>query len=76
MSLESQTPRLKVAEYMTTDPITVQSDITFTDAVAKMTSNRIGNLIVVENKKTCWHPYRKGDPTIFITMGKNSQSSA
>ncbi len=51
MNLESQTPRLIVAQYMTTNPITVPSDITFTDAVAKMTSNRIGNLIVVENEK-------------------------
>lgn len=51
MNLESQTPGPRVAQYMTTNPITVRSDITFTDAVARMTSNRIGNLIVVENEK-------------------------
>jgi len=36
MNLESQTPGLKVAEYMTPNPITVPSDITFTDAVTRM----------------------------------------
>jgi CBS domain-containing protein len=51
MNLESQTPELKVAEYMTPNPIIVQSDITFTEAVTKMAGKGIGNLIVVENEK-------------------------
>lgn len=51
MNLEAQTPGLKVAEYMTPNPITVPSDITFTDAVTRMAGKGIGNLIVVENEK-------------------------
>ncbi|MDP9287534.1 MAG: CBS domain-containing protein [Thermoproteota archaeon] len=51
MNLEAQTPELKVAEYMTPNPITVQSDITFTDAATKMAGKGIGNLIVVENER-------------------------
>ena len=51
MNLESQTPELKVAEYMTPNPIIVQSDITFTEAVTKMAGKGIGNLIIVENEK-------------------------
>jgi predicted transcriptional regulator len=51
MNLEAQTPELNVTEYMTPNPITVPSDITFTDAVTRMAGKGFGNLIVVENEK-------------------------
>ncbi|HET7389831.1 MAG TPA: CBS domain-containing protein [Nitrososphaeraceae archaeon] len=36
---------------MTSNPITVQSDLTITNAAAIMANNGIGNLIVIENRK-------------------------
>ncbi|HET7285546.1 MAG TPA: CBS domain-containing protein [Nitrososphaeraceae archaeon] len=42
---------LTVREYMTSNPITVQSDLTVTNAAAIMANNGIGNLIVIENRK-------------------------
>ncbi|MGC1928247.1 MAG: CBS domain-containing protein [Candidatus Nitrosopolaris sp.] len=52
MNLEAQTHELKVGEYMTPNLITVQSNITFTDAATKMAGKEIGNLLVVENKNS------------------------
>ncbi len=51
MNLEAQTRELKVGEYMTPNPITVQSDISFAEAATKMADKGIGNLIVIENEK-------------------------
>jgi predicted transcriptional regulator len=51
MNLKAQNHELKVGEYMTSNPVTVQSDITFRDAAAKMADKGIGNLIVIENEK-------------------------
>jgi predicted transcriptional regulator len=42
---------LTVREYMTSNPITVQSDLTVTNAAAIIANNGIGNLIVIENRK-------------------------
>jgi len=42
---------LKVADYMTPNPVTVQSEVTFPNAITIMASKRIGNLIVIENDK-------------------------
>jgi CBS domain-containing protein len=41
MNLEAQTHELKVGEYMTPNPITVQSDITLTDAATHILSIRL-----------------------------------
>ena len=51
MNIEAQTHELKVGEYMTPNPITVLSDITFADAATMMANKRIGNLVIIENKK-------------------------
>jgi CBS domain-containing protein len=51
MNMEAQTHELKVGEYMTPNPITVLSDITFADAATMMANKRIGNLVVIENEK-------------------------
>lgn len=51
MNIEAQTHELKVGEYMTPNPITVLSDITFADAATMMANKLIGNLVVVENEK-------------------------
>src|SRR5215472_868060 len=51
MNMEAQTNELKVGEYMTHNPITVLSDITFAEAATMMTNKRIGNLVVIENEK-------------------------
>ena len=40
---------LKVADYMTTNPITIQSDAMFPNATSLMASKGIGNLIVTKN---------------------------
>jgi CBS domain-containing protein len=80
---ESQTSGLIVAQYMTTNPITVRSDVTFTDAVAKMTSNRIGKLIVVENEKPAflqkgrfYNPYHNGKEFLIgcLSMSESNHS--
>jgi signal-transduction protein with cAMP-binding, CBS, and nucleotidyltransferase domain len=51
MNIKAQTDELKVGEYMTPNPITVLSDITFADAATMMANKRIGNLVVIENEK-------------------------
>jgi len=51
MNIEAKTDELKVGEYMTPNPVTVLSDVTFADAATMMANKRIGNLVVIENKK-------------------------
>lgn len=41
--------KMKVQNYMTSNPITVQQDISISDAISIMASKRIGNLIVKES---------------------------
>jgi predicted transcriptional regulator len=48
MTSESDIHKLKVADYMTTNPITIQSDAMFPEATTIMASKGIGNLIVTK----------------------------
>ncbi|HET7389211.1 MAG TPA: CBS domain-containing protein [Nitrososphaeraceae archaeon] len=47
MASETQMSNLKVADYMTKDPITIKSSATLPEAVSVMASKGIGNIIVV-----------------------------
>lgn len=49
MTSESDIHKLKVADYMTTNPITIQSNAMFPEATSLMASKGIGNLIVTKN---------------------------
>ena len=51
MNIEAKTDELKVGEYMTPNPVTVLSDITFAEAATMLAIKRIGNLVVIENEK-------------------------
>jgi len=51
MVSEIEVQELKVADYMTRNPVTVDSEIAFPDAVTIMADKGIGNLIVTENSK-------------------------
>ena len=48
---EVEVHKLKVGDYMTLNPVTAQSEVTFPNAVSIMASKGIGNLIVTENGK-------------------------
>lgn len=43
--------KLKVEDYMTPNPVTVQPEVSFPDAIAIMANKGIGNLIVAEKNK-------------------------
>jgi CBS domain-containing protein len=49
MSHNSQIHEMKVEDYMTCNPITVQRDISVPDAIAIMATKGIGNLVVAED---------------------------
>jgi CBS domain-containing protein len=49
MSHKSQVHEMKVEDYMTCNPITVQRDISVSDAIAIMATKGIGNLVVTED---------------------------
>ncbi len=42
---------LNIGDYMSRNPITVQSNLRVRDAVVIMTYNEIGNLVVTKNKR-------------------------
>ena len=48
MNYKSQIHEMKVEDYMTSNPITVQRDISVPDAISIMATKGIGNLVVVE----------------------------
>ncbi|MGC2427156.1 MAG: CBS domain-containing protein [Nitrososphaeraceae archaeon] len=50
MASGTQIHKLKVADYMTDNPITIQFRATFPEAVTIMATKGIGNLIVTENR--------------------------
>jgi predicted transcriptional regulator len=47
MAPETQVHKLKVADYMTKNPITIASSAMLSEAIVVMTSKRIGNLVIV-----------------------------
>jgi CBS domain-containing protein len=47
MAPETQVHQLKVADYMTKNPITIASSAMLSEAIVVMTSKRIGNLVIV-----------------------------
>jgi CBS domain-containing protein len=49
MSHNSQIHEMKVEDYMTCNPITVQRDISVPDAIAIMATKGTGNLVVAED---------------------------
>jgi signal-transduction protein with cAMP-binding, CBS, and nucleotidyltransferase domain len=49
MTSESDIHKLKVADYMTTNPISIQSDAMFPEATNIMASKGIGSLIVIKS---------------------------
>jgi CBS domain-containing protein len=49
MSHKSQMHEMKVEDYMTCNPITVQRDISVSDAITIMATKGIGNLVVTED---------------------------
>jgi predicted transcriptional regulator len=49
MTSESDIHKLKVADYMTTNPISIQSDAMFPEATTIMDSKGIDNLLVTKN---------------------------
>ena len=49
MTSESDIHKLKAADYMTTNPISIQSDAMFPEATTITASKGIGNLIGIKN---------------------------
>jgi len=51
MVAELKMNELKVEDYMTPNPVTVQPEISFPDAITVMANKGIGNLIVAEKER-------------------------
>ncbi len=51
MVSEIEIYELKVADYMTPNPVTAQSEVTFPDGITVMANKGIGNLIITEDGK-------------------------